>query len=144
MQKIYKSALVSHSAERMFDLVNDFEKYPLFLPWCLDARVESRDEAEIEASLRFGRGAVSRWFTTSNRLHEPDRIDIRLVNGPFRQLEGHWRFTPLGDAGSKIEVNMEFEFANALVGMAFGPIFSEVCNTLVHAFTRRANEVHGA
>ncbi|HET7569307.1 MAG TPA: type II toxin-antitoxin system RatA family toxin [Gammaproteobacteria bacterium] len=143
MQKIYKSALVPYSAPQMFDLVNNFQAYPEFLPWCLDARVESRADDEVHASLRFGRGAVSRWFTTLNRLHEPDRIDIRLVNGPFRHLEGHWSFTPLGEEGSKIEVNMEFEFANALVGMAFGPIFSEVCNTLVSSFTRRANTVYG-
>jgi ribosome-associated toxin RatA of RatAB toxin-antitoxin module len=143
MQRIFKSALVPYSAPQMFDLVNNFEQYPEFLPWCQDARVESRTDAEIKASLRFGRGAVSRWFTTSNRLHTADRIDIRLVNGPFRQLEGHWRFTPLGDDGSKIEVNMEFEFANALVSMAFGPVFSEVCNTLVGAFTRRAARVYG-
>lgn len=142
MQQILKSALVPYSAQQMFDLVNDFEKYPEFLPWCEDGRVDSRGDDEVKASLRFGRGAVSRWFTTLNRLHQPDRIDIRLVNGPFRHLEGHWSFTPLGDEGSRIEVNMEFEFANALVSMAFGPIFSEVCNTLVGAFTRRAAVIY--
>lgn len=142
MQQINKSALVPYSAEQMLDLVNDFERYPEFLPWCRDARVESRSQAEVEASLRFGRGAVSRWFTTLNRLNKPNRIDIRLVNGPFRHLEGHWSFTSLGEDGSKIEVNMEFEFANSLVGMAFGPIFNEVCNKLVGAFTRRAVVVY--
>lgn len=144
MQRINKSALVPYSAAQMFDLVNDFEKYPAFLPWCLDGRVEAATEEEVRASLRFGRGRVSRWFTTDNRLHKPDRIDIRLADGPFRHLEGHWAFTPLGDDGSKIEVNMEFEFANSLVSMAFGPIFNEVCNKLVGAFTRRAKAVYGA
>lgn len=143
MQRIRKSALVPYTAPQMFDLVNDVANYPHFLPWCLDARVESADGDEMQASLKFGRGAVSRWFTTRNRLDAPNAIDVRLVNGPFRHLVGHWRFTPLGDAGSKIEVDMEFEFANALVGMAFGPIFSEVCNALVSSFTKRAAAVYG-
>lgn len=143
MHKIYKSALVPYSAEQMFALVNDIEAYPQFLPWCEDARIESRDDDRIRASLRFGRGAVSRWFTTLNSLDAPQGVDIRLVNGPFRQLTGHWRFTPLGEEGSKIEVNMEFEFSNPLVSMAFGPIFSEVCNALVSSFTRRAATVYG-
>lgn len=142
MQKINKSALVPYSAEQMFQLVNDFERYPEFLPWCTGARVQSHAGDEVTASLRFGRGAVSRWFTTINQLAEADRIDIRLVDGPFRHLEGHWRFKALGDEGSKIEVNMEFEFTNALVSMAFGPIFNEVCNKLVGAFTRRAAAIY--
>jgi ribosome-associated toxin RatA of RatAB toxin-antitoxin module len=143
VQRIQKSALVPYTAAQMFDLVNDLENYPQFLPWCEDARVDERLDDEVHASLRFGRGAVSRWFTTRNKLYPTDRIDIRLVNGPFRHLEGRWRFTQLGDAGSKIEVNMEFEFANALVSLAFGPIFNEVCNALVASFTKRAAAVYG-
>ena len=127
----------------MFALVNDVESYPAFLPWCQQARVEARSEEEVRASLRFGRGAVSRWFTTRNILQPDDHIAVQLVNGPFRRLEGQWDFRDLSEHGSRIEVNMEFEFANALVSMAFGPIFNEVCNTLVSAFTRRAQAVYG-
>lgn len=143
MRKVDRSAIVPYSAERMFALVDDIEAYPDFLPWCRAARIESRDESLVRASLELSRGGVHKWFTTENR-REPGRaIDIRLVEGPFRFLEGRWRFQPLGEEGSRVSVEMEFEFSSRMLDMMIGPVFHQICNSLLDAFVARARELYG-
>ena len=68
---------------------------------------------------------------------------MRLERGPFRRLEGFWRFDALGERGCKISLDLEFEFSNRLVGLAMGPLFTQIANSLVDAFSRRAVEIYG-
>ena len=70
-------------------------------------------------------------------------IEMRLGEGPFRRLEGYWRFEPLGEQACKVPLDMDFEFANKTVGFAFGPIFNQIANTLVDSFSKRAIDVFG-
>lgn len=143
MRHVKRSVLVQHSAAQMFRLVDDVESYPEFLPWCNDATVDRRDGDVIEATLELHKGAVSKHFTTRNTRHEFDAIDLELVGGPFRRLEGGWRFQALADNGCKVSLELEFEFENALIDMMFGRYFEDTCNSLVDAFTRRAADVYG-
>ncbi|MGH8320560.1 MAG: type II toxin-antitoxin system RatA family toxin [Gammaproteobacteria bacterium] len=143
MRTVNKSALVPYTAAQMYTLVNDVESYPEFLPWCRSARVLSQTNSEMRASLELARSGFHKTFTTRNTL-EPERgIVIALDNGPFRHLEGHWRFEDLGTEGSKVLLNMQFEFAGALLDLMAGPVFHEICNSLVDAFIRRAASLHG-
>lgn len=143
MPSISRSALVPYSPAQMYDLVNDIESYPRFLPGCRSAKVHSRDEDTIQASLELAKGAVSKSFTTCNRLQKNKMIEVRLVEGPFRHLEGFWRFDALESGASRVSLDLEFEFSNRLVGLAIGPVFNQVANTLVDSFVRRAREVYG-
>lgn len=143
MRKVQRSALVPYPAEEMFALVDEVEAYPRFLPWCRNARVESRQGEVLRASLELSRGGLHKWFTTENRREPGRRIDIRLVEGPFRRLEGHWRFEPLGAEGSKVSLDMEFEFASRMLDVMFGPVFHQICNSLLEAFVREAHARHG-
>lgn len=143
LASISKSALVPYSAHAMYELVNDIESYPEFLPWCTSAKVHFRDEDEVRATITLARSGIHKSFTTCNRLQKNKMIEVRLVQGPFRHLEGFWRFNPLRDNACKVSLDLEFEFSGRLVSMAFGPIFHQVANTLVDAFTRRAARVHG-
>jgi ribosome-associated toxin RatA of RatAB toxin-antitoxin module len=142
MNHVNRNALVPYTPAQMYALVNDVEDYPKFLPWCRKAQVESRTDKEVQASLELARGGLHKRFTTRNTLHPEHAIDIALVRGPFRHLQGHWRFEPLAE-GSKVVLDMAFEFANPLLGVMLGPVFSEICNTLVSSFTRRAADVYG-
>lgn len=128
----------------MFCLVDDIESYPRFLPWCSDASVEERDAQTVVASLELQKGAMSRRFTTRNKLVEHSAIDITLVGGPFRRLEGGWRFHELGEGGCRVSLELEFAFDSKLLDMMFGAFFEQTCNSLVDAFTRRAVEVYGS
>lgn len=143
MRKVRRSALVPHSAKKMFLLVDDVETYPDFLPWCNDSEVHKRCADTVEATLELHKGALSNHFTTRNTRREFESIDIELLGGPFRILQGGWRFSDLGDDGSKVALELEFEFENALVDVMFGAYFEDICNRLVDAFTQRADAVYG-
>lgn len=143
MPTIRKTALVPYSAAEMFALVNDIEAYPSFLPWCRSARVLAVNGDELRASLELSKGAVHKSFTTKNRIQKNKMIEMRLENGPFRRLEGFWRFDPLDERACKISMDMEFEFSSVLLSAAIGPLFSQICNTLVDCFHKRAREIYG-
>lgn len=143
MTAISKSALVPYSPAEMFALVDDIEAYPQFLPWCSAARVLERSVDEVRATLELSKGGVEKAFTTCNRIQHDKMIEMRLVEGPFRHLEGFWRFAPLGNDGCKVSLDMEFDFASRMLGMVVGPVFSQVANSLVDSFQQRAVDVYG-
>ncbi|HSH48590.1 MAG TPA: type II toxin-antitoxin system RatA family toxin, partial [Halomonas sp.] len=136
MATVNRSAVVRHTPKQMFDLVNDFESYPEFLPGCRRARLIERDENHLIGEMTLGRAGIEQSFTTRNDLHEPERIDLSLVKGPFKRLRGRWLFTPLGENICRVSLELEFEFANRLLAMAFGKLFQQVAGQLVDAFTR--------
>jgi ribosome-associated toxin RatA of RatAB toxin-antitoxin module len=140
---ISKNALVPYSATEMFDLVNDIESYSHFLPWCRSSTVLSRDEDMVRATIEIAHGSLHKSFTTCNRLQTNKMIEMRLEQGPFKHLEGFWRFDLLGERACKVSLDLDFEFSNKLIGMAMGPIFSQIANSLVDAFSKRAVEVYG-
>ena len=141
--QIDKSALVMHSAEQMFRLVNDIDRYPEFLPWCTGAEVHEEGEGQRRASLEISKGGMHHWFTTRNRVVEPERIEMQLADGPFKRLNGCWHFHPLNDNACKVVLTLNFEFSGSLSRMAFGPVFKYVANAMVDAFCKRADEVYG-
>jgi ribosome-associated toxin RatA of RatAB toxin-antitoxin module len=143
MPQIERSALVFYSAQQMFDLVNAVPDYPQFLPGCSSARIVSRSETEMVASLTVSKAGIGHTFTTRNTLYTNQRIAMQLVDGPFKQLQGGWEFQPLNDTACKVILKLEFEFSNKLVQFAFGKIFAEVTASMVQAFTQRAKQVYG-
>lgn len=144
MRSVKRSAIVPYKAQQMFGLVDDVAAYPEFLPWCHSAEVHSRSDEVVEATLELQKGAISKKFTTRNSRREFEAIDLALVGGPFKHLRGGWRFNDLGDAGSKVSLDLEFEFESRLTDMVFGTFFEEICNSLVDAFSRRAAGVFGS
>jgi len=144
MTVIQKSALVKFSALQMFDLVNDIEAYPKFLPWCSDSRIIKREADFLEAELMISKGGFKKSFSTRNRIDQHGRITVSLLDGPFNYLEGHWAFMPLREDASKISLDLEFEMSGKLASLAFGAVFHQICNTMVTSFTNRAKEVYGS
>ena len=142
MPTISRSALVMHSVEKMYSLINDVLAYPKFLPDCADSRIISADEKSMVASLLVAKGGISKWFTTKNTLVKNQRIKMDLVDGPFKQLIGCWTFTPLSEDAWKISLELDYEFSNKIIGLAFGRVFTHLANNMVQAFTLRANEVY--
>ncbi|MBE0439678.1 MAG: type II toxin-antitoxin system RatA family toxin [Gammaproteobacteria bacterium] len=144
MTIITRSALVLYSPDQMFDLVNDVESYPSFLPWCRSSTVISKSPEEIIASLDLAKGGIHHVFTTRNRLIHDESIEIALVDGPFKHLEGLWQFAMIGDnQGCRITLSMDFEFSNRIISMALGPIFTQISGSLVDAFCKRAQDIYG-
>ncbi|MGR9043919.1 MAG: type II toxin-antitoxin system RatA family toxin [Gammaproteobacteria bacterium] len=142
MTVVKKSALVRYSAHQMFDLVDDIEAYPQFLPWCEGSRILRREGDIVEAELLIAKGGFKKSFATRNKSDPGGRITIALLNGPFSYLEGQWNFMPLREDASKISLDLEFEMSGKLASLAFGAVFNQICNTMVSSFTQRAKEVY--
>jgi ribosome-associated toxin RatA of RatAB toxin-antitoxin module len=140
---VKKSALVLYSAAEMYNLVNDIESYPQFLPWCRSAHVAPSGEDELRATIEMAKGGVHKTFTTSNRMQKHKMIDIRLLEGPFQRLEGYWRFEPLRADACKVSLDMEFEFSNTFLRKMIEPVFKQIANSLVDAFCKRAVDLYG-
>ena len=144
MKRIRHSVLVPHSARRMYDLVWDVDSYCSFLPWCGGSKVlEKRGESSV-ARIDINYLGVKAHFTTENAGVPGESIVVTLVDGPFRHLHGEWRFKALKADASKVEFELAYEFANALLEAAVGPVFDRIASTFVEAFVRRADEVGGA
>lgn len=144
MRKVSRNAIVPFSASEMFVLVDDIETYPEFLPWCESAVVHKRDAAIVEATLELRRGRISKSFTTRNSLQQNEAIELSLIGGPFKHLAGGWTFQQLGDTGCKVSLELDFEFNNPVTDMLFGAFFEASCNSLVDAFTQRAEKIYGS
>ena len=132
-----------YSAQQMFNLVNDVARYPEFLPWCSKGEIIRHEDNEMIASVHISKGPVQQRFTTRNYLVPSERIDLVLVDGPFKHLQGQWRFTPLTDNACKVEFNIEYEVANGLFGKLLAPVFEQIATTLVDAFCQRARSKYG-
>lgn len=142
MTDISRTEVFPYSTSQMFGLVNAIEDYPEFLPWCVNSHVLHRDDDEVKASLVVSGAGLSKSFTTHNRLQKDKMIEIRLIDGPFKHLEGFWRFDHVGE-GCRVALDLEFEFAGGLLNFAFGPVFHQMANSLVDAFGERAKAVYG-
>lgn len=143
MAEVNKSVLVAYPAQRMFALVDAVEKYPEFLPWCGGVEVIFRDALLTRATIRINYHGIRQSFSTENAKREPNLMQIKLIEGPFRTLEGGWRFTDLGSDGCKVELSLRYEFASRMLDKLIGPVFGYIVNNLVDAFVKRAHRVYG-
>jgi ribosome-associated toxin RatA of RatAB toxin-antitoxin module len=141
MREMTRSALVARSPELVYQLVEDIERYPEFVPGCTEATVLERGERELVARLTVRRGALRTEFTTRNLLEPGRSMHMDLVEGPFRMLEGDWTFTPVGTNGCRIELSLRFQFSNILKSALFEPLFEETAASLVRAFVSRAQSM---
>ena len=141
MRRITRSAVVECSARQMYDLVEDIESYPEFLPWCLAAHVRERAAGRTVATIEVGMPGIRQSFTTENANAPGKSIDMRLLEGPFRRFEAHWKFAALG-SGAKVEFAIAYEFADRILATALDPLFEHIAGTMVDAFTRRAERLY--
>lgn len=143
MRTISETAILNYSSKEIFDLVNELSAYPDFLPGITAVTILSEDSDEVKATLTIAKGGFTKSFTTLNRLQAYKMIEMRLIEGPFKHLEGFWRFEELSPNRCKISLDLEFEFAGWLLDMALGPLFHQLVGRFIQAFTQRAKVVYG-
>lgn len=145
MKTVQKSVLIWYSAQEMFDLVTDVERYPQFLPWCDQTKVLARDGQGMLAEIGIAFAGIKQKFTTRNT-HIPGReLHVKLVSGPFSSLDGHWTFTPVGEQGERacrIDLELKYGFQNLALAALVGPVFDKIAGTMVDAFVKRAEQVY--
>ena len=131
-----------YAPEKLYDLVADIERYPEFLPWCVGARVLSREDNVVHAELMIGFKMIRETFTSEVTLNPPDRVDVEYQKGPFKHLKNHWEFKPHPD-GCLIDFYIDFEFRSRLLRNLIEPLFNEAVRRMVSAFETRARSVYG-
>jgi ribosome-associated toxin RatA of RatAB toxin-antitoxin module len=142
MSAVKKSVVMPYSSKLIYDLVNDVSLYPEFVDWCVEGREVSRSEDAVVAELVFEFHGVSYAFSTRNQLSPHDRIDVSLIDGPFKHLQGHWLFENLNEAWCRVTLELEFEFKFVGLNMIFEPIFTSMANHWVESFCKRAGVVN--
>ena len=144
MAKVEKSVLIGHSAAKMYALVADVDAYPQFLPWCSATEVRQIDAERAAATLHINYHGLRLHFTTENRMEKGVLIDMKLANGPFKHLDGYWRFIALSAQACKIEFQLNYELSGKLMENLAGPVFNHIASTLVEVFVKRAASLYGA
>jgi ribosome-associated toxin RatA of RatAB toxin-antitoxin module len=144
MAVVHKSVFLGYSAQQMFDLVARIEDYPKFLPWCGGVQIRERSENTVVASVGINYHGVKQSFTTSNENVAPTAIKMKLVDGPFKTLNGVWTFKPLREDACKIELDLQYEFSSMILEQLVGPVFGMIANSMVDSFCKRAETVYGS
>lgn len=142
MAQVEKTVLVMHSCAQMFALVDSVETYPTFLPWCGGTQLHERTDTSTSATIHINYHGIKQHFTTQNTKLFPHKMDIKLKDGPFKQLEGHWHFIELSPEACKIEFKLNYEFASVLLEKMIAPVFSHITNTFVDSFVVQADKVY--
>ena len=143
MHRISKSAIVPYTPQQMFELVNNINDYSQFLNWCDSSSILNESGNQITASVQINKSGFNQTFTTINTLTPYQSIQMQLLDGPFDELTGEWRFEPLGDNASKIYLDLEFSFKSMLVDMTVSPVFKSIANSQLDAFIDRAKSIYG-
>lgn len=146
MKTVHKSVLIWYSAAEMFALVTDVASYPQFLPWCDQAKVVEEDGHGMTAQVGISFAGIRQTFTTRNTHVKDHKVSLKLVDGPFSKLDGHWDFTPLGDGSQracKVNFSLRYDFDNAALAALVGPVFDKIAGSMVDAFVKRAGQVYG-
>nr|WP_315212968.1 type II toxin-antitoxin system RatA family toxin [uncultured Duganella sp.] len=143
MAVVHKSVFLGYSAQQMFDLVANIDDYPKFLPWCSGVEIRERRDNVVVASIGINYHGVKQSFTTSNENTAPTTIKMKLVDGPFKCLDGVWTFKALREDACKIELDMRYEFSGTLLDKLVGPVFGMIANSMVDSFCKRAETVYG-
>ena len=138
MKTVDRSAIVTYTPEQMFHLVNDIDRYATFLPWCSASKAIVQPDQTVQGELVINKAGIVKSFTTVNTLHAPDRIDMHLLNGPFKSLSGQWLFEPLGETGCKVRLVLNFELEYGWMGRMLAKVFEGIANNLVNAFCQEA------
>ena len=143
MSVIERSALINYSAQQMYDLVNDVNLYSEFLPGCVSSKILEQSDQSMLAVLEMKKGPVRQRFSTRNSLINGQSIEMELKEGPFHYLHGCWNFRDLDEKACKVELDLQYEFSNSLITVAFGRMFNELTSRLVDSFIARAKVVYG-
>lgn len=146
MKTVNKSILIWYTPSEMYALVTDVNQYAQFLPWCDQARVVELHEDGMTAEIGIAFGGLHQKFTTRNTHQLNSAVNMKLLNGPFSQLDGQWRFLPLGDGSQracKVELSLNYGFDSSTLSKLIGPVFDKIAANLVDAFVQRAQQVYG-
>lgn len=144
MPSIRETRRLPYSAEQMFDLVADVERYPEFLPWVVATRVRHEGEKSLTADMLVGFKAIREKFTSEVSMQRPETLNVRYVDGPLRDLDNSWTFEPTEGGGCEIHFSVDFAFKSRMFEALAGQYIDRAFRKMVAAFEARADELYGS
>lgn len=145
MKKAYKvkrEAMVPYSCEQMYALISDVDSYSSFLPWCPRSGIEQQHGNQVHARIAYRWKGVEDSFVTRNTHVPNSSIIMELLEGPFKELQGQWLFTPVAEHACKLQFFLHFSFRNPVYGMVMDPLFKRLANSLLDNFLKRAKSLY--
>ena len=130
-----------YTPRQMYDLVVDVQKYPDFLPWCVAARIRTRDETVMVADLVIGFKMIRERYTSRVVMQDGRRLDIAYTDGPFKYLNNHWIFED-APGGTMVDFYIDFEFRSKILQSVMGVLFNEAVRAMIGAFEKRARQLY--
>ncbi|MDP2204819.1 MAG: type II toxin-antitoxin system RatA family toxin [Alphaproteobacteria bacterium] len=135
--------ILPYSAEQLFDLVMDIEKYPEFLPWCIGARINTRDKNEVNADVIIGYKMFRERFSSRVHCIRPNAIEVEYLKGPMRHLQNKWVFTNMRAGQCEVDFYVDFSLESKLFEKLVDQFFHKALVKMINAFETRAIQLYG-
>lgn len=138
MKKIHKEEDINIEITKIFHLINNIEKYPDFLPWCVKTEVEHESKNIINGKIFISKSFIKWSFSTKNTIEKNKSINLSLIDGPFEELNGKWSFIPIDENNTKVSLDINYKFKNSLIELSIEPIFTSIMNSILQSFISQA------
>jgi len=139
--RVQRSVLLAYPAESMFDIIEQAEYYPQFIPWCSAAEILERTEDIVAARVSMRVAGLQLALETRNPKRRPEWLHLRMLRGPLRRFEGDWRLTPLNATACRIDFTLSYEIGDGLIERVAGPAFARMADVMVDAYVARAERI---
>ena len=138
MKKIYREEDINIDIQTIFNLVNDIESYPSYLPWCTSTKVLKESDNVVIGKINISKSFIKWDFSTKNTIVKNRSISLEFVDGPFENLDGEWLFTSLDDHNTKVSLEINYKFKSSLIELSIEPIFTSIMNSILKSFVQQA------
>ena len=140
MATIERTIEVEASAEKLYEVVSDIERYPSFLTWCDSSEILSKENHLVTASLSISILGFKSKITTLNRLFKPSKIEMSLQKGPFKSFKGTWLFEEVTLVKTQVSYSMEYQIANPITSFMVKQKLSSFIDQFVGEFVKKFKE----
>ena len=138
MKRIYKQEDINIDISTIFNLINDVENYPNYLPWCTSTEVDRKSESLLIGKIFVSKSFI-RWnFSTKNQIKKNESIKLELVDGPFDSLDGQWLFSPIDEHNTKVSLEISYKIKSSIIELSIEPIFTSIMNSILESFIQEA------
>lgn len=141
MKKIYKQEEINIDVQTIFNLINDVENYPSFLPWCTQTEVTKESENINIGKIYISKSFIKWNFSTKNLIDMNKSITLSLIDGPFDELNGQWFFKSIDENNTHVTLEIDYKFKNSLIEISIEPIFSTIMNSILKSFIDQAFKI---
>ena len=138
MKKIYKEEEINVTMSIIFNLINNIEEYPKFLPWCKKTEVTKESENSQIGKIFISKSFINWSFSTKNIIDRNKSISLSLIDGPFDKLDGSWNFKEIDDNNTLVSLEINYKFKNSLIELSIEPIFTTIMNSILESFVDQA------